>query len=117
MSGAGIDLEVEIYSTKLANETSPSPEDGNRSSFRNVVFLFSNSSEPGRWTKSENPLILCVIHHRQNPTESTNHYTRLSVQCDSLTIYIYIYTHLTLFATSSGTCPSATIPDICSMLL
>jgi hypothetical protein len=25
----------------------------------------------GRWTKSENAAILCVIHHRQNPIEST----------------------------------------------
>jgi hypothetical protein len=50
----------------------PSPEDGNRSSFRNVVFLSSNSLESGRWTKSENPLILCVIHHCQNRIESTS---------------------------------------------
>jgi hypothetical protein len=34
----------------------PSPEDGNRSSFRNVVFLSSNSLESGRWTKSEKPI-------------------------------------------------------------
>jgi hypothetical protein len=25
----------------------------------------------GRWTKSENPISLCVIHHRQNPIVST----------------------------------------------
>jgi hypothetical protein len=31
----------------------------------------SNYLKPGRWTKSENPVILCVIHHRQNPIEST----------------------------------------------
>jgi hypothetical protein len=49
-----------------------SSEDGNRSSFRNVVFLSSNSLESGRWTKSENPLILCVVHHPQNPIESTH---------------------------------------------
>jgi hypothetical protein len=54
------------------NRCLPSPEDGNRSSFRNVVFLSPNSLESGRWTKSENPLILCVIHHRQNPIESTS---------------------------------------------
>jgi hypothetical protein len=30
----------------------------------------SNYFESGRWTKSENPVILCVIHHRQNPIES-----------------------------------------------
>jgi hypothetical protein len=26
----------------------------------------------GRWTKSKNPVILCVIHHRQNTLESAN---------------------------------------------
>jgi hypothetical protein len=31
----------------------------------------SNYLESGRWTKSENPVILCAIHHRQNPIEST----------------------------------------------
>jgi hypothetical protein len=30
-----------------------------------------NYLESGRWTKSGNPVILCVIHHRQNPIEST----------------------------------------------
>jgi hypothetical protein len=36
----------------------PSPEDGNRSSFRNVVFYsFQNT---GHWTKSKNPVILTV---------------------------------------------------------
>jgi hypothetical protein len=30
----------------------------------------SNYLESGRWTESENPVILCVIHHRQNPIES-----------------------------------------------
>jgi hypothetical protein len=25
----------------------------------------------GRWTKSKNPVILSVMHHRQNPLEST----------------------------------------------
>jgi hypothetical protein len=34
------------------------------SSFRNVVFLSSNSLESRQWTKSENPLILCLhIRH------------------------------------------------------
>jgi ribosome biogenesis protein Tsr3 len=28
--------------------------------------------ESGQWTKSKNPVILWVIHHRQNPTESTS---------------------------------------------
>jgi hypothetical protein len=34
--------------------------------------VFSNF-ESGRWTKSENPVSLCVIHHRQNPIVSTSH--------------------------------------------
>jgi hypothetical protein len=34
-------------------------------------FFSSNYLETGRWTKSENPVILCVIHHRQNPIKST----------------------------------------------
>jgi hypothetical protein len=33
----------------------------------------SNYLESGRWTKSGNPVILCVIHHRQSPIESTNY--------------------------------------------
>jgi hypothetical protein len=36
-----------------------------------VVILSSNSLESGRWMKSENPLIICVIHHYQNPIEFT----------------------------------------------
>jgi hypothetical protein len=39
----------------------PSPEDGNRSSFCNVLFLSSNSLESEQWTKSKTPLILCYI--------------------------------------------------------
>jgi hypothetical protein len=40
------------------------PEDGNRSSFRNVAFFFNT----GRWKKSRKILlILYNIHHRQNP--------------------------------------------------
>jgi hypothetical protein len=29
-------------------------------------------SSSGRWTKPKTPVILSVIHHRQNPLESTN---------------------------------------------
>jgi hypothetical protein len=36
----------------------------------------SNYIESGLWTKSENPVILCVIHHRQNTIESTGIYIR-----------------------------------------
>jgi hypothetical protein len=46
----------------------PSPEDGNRSSFRNVVF--SGFYNTGQWTTSKTPVILSVIQHRQNPSES-----------------------------------------------
>jgi hypothetical protein len=46
----------------------PSPEDGNRSSFRNVVFSIQYNT--GRWKKFKNPIILCVIHYRQNSLES-----------------------------------------------
>jgi hypothetical protein len=44
-------------------------EDGNRSTFQNVVF--SSFQNTRRWKKSKNPVILSVIHHRQNPLEST----------------------------------------------
>jgi hypothetical protein len=44
-----------------------SPDDGNRSSLRNVVFASS-----GRWTTSKTPVILSIIRHRQNPLESSN---------------------------------------------
>jgi hypothetical protein len=46
----------------------PSHEARNRSSFRNVVL--SSISNSGRWTKSSNPMILNIIHHRQNPLDS-----------------------------------------------
>jgi hypothetical protein len=41
-----------------------------RSSFRNVVF--SSLHNTGSWTKPENPVTPSVIHHRQNPLESTS---------------------------------------------
>jgi hypothetical protein len=40
----------------------PSPEDGNTSSFRNVVFSFQHA---GRWTKSKDPVIMEI---GTNPT-------------------------------------------------
>jgi hypothetical protein len=54
----------------IRNNSSPSPEDQNRSRFRKFMFSSSNYLESGRWTKSKNLLILCVIHHRQNHTET-----------------------------------------------
>jgi hypothetical protein len=45
----------------------PSPEDGNRSSFRNIAF--SSIYNSGRWTKPRNLVILRVMHLRHNPFE------------------------------------------------
>jgi hypothetical protein len=47
----------------------PSPEDGNGSSFRNVVLLLPRIPDDGKSPKT--PLILCAVHHRQNPLKST----------------------------------------------
>jgi hypothetical protein len=44
-----------------------SPEDGNRSSFR--IAVFSSIQNSGEWTKSRNPVVVSVIHHRQNPSD------------------------------------------------
>jgi hypothetical protein len=41
----------------------PSPEDGNKSSFSNI-------QNCGRWKKPRNPVILSVLHHHQNPSDS-----------------------------------------------
>jgi hypothetical protein len=41
------------------------PEDGRRSSFRNVVILLKY----GRWAKSKKPLLQIITHHRQNPLD------------------------------------------------
>jgi hypothetical protein len=47
--------------SKRVSVTPPptSPEGGKRSSFRNTVF--SSFQNTGRWTKSENPVILSVV--------------------------------------------------------
>jgi hypothetical protein len=66
MRGTGIDSEVEIYATKQSNEHQYTDLKGGG--------LWKQSlplAQSGRWTKSETPVILCVIHHRQNPIEST----------------------------------------------
>jgi hypothetical protein len=57
----------------------PSPDKGNRSSFRNVVFsdVFQNT---GRWTKSKTPVIPSVIHHRQNPLECCSFVSKRPLQ-------------------------------------
>jgi hypothetical protein len=44
----------------------PSPENGNRSHFQNVVV--SGVQNSGRWTESRHPVILSIVHHRQNPS-------------------------------------------------
>jgi hypothetical protein len=41
------------------------PEDGRRSSFRNVVILLKYR----RWTKSKKQLLQIIMHHRQNPLD------------------------------------------------
>jgi hypothetical protein len=46
-----------------------SPEDGNRSRFRNVAF----SRIPDNGKSPKNPVILSVIHHRQNRLQSTKY--------------------------------------------
>jgi hypothetical protein len=46
----------------VGSSSPPPPEDGNRSSFRNVVFC----RIPDDGKSPNNPVILCVIHHRQN---------------------------------------------------
>jgi hypothetical protein len=51
MHEAGTDSEVEIYTTKLANEISP---------VSGTSCFSSNYLESGRWTKSENPVIPCL---------------------------------------------------------
>jgi hypothetical protein len=43
------------------NHWPSSPEDGNRSSFLNVVFFYWYLEKSGRWTKSENTIFLCDI--------------------------------------------------------
>jgi hypothetical protein len=46
-----------------------SPEDGSRTSFRNVVILTVIILFFGRWEKSKNPLLHNIIHRRQNLSE------------------------------------------------
>jgi hypothetical protein len=54
----------------------PSPEDGNRSSLRYVVF--SSILNSGRWTKSRNPVILSVKQYRENPLDSTSKFQNVA---------------------------------------
>jgi hypothetical protein len=56
-----------ITGPNLVGVFPPPPDDGNRSSFRNVVF--SSFYSTGRWKKSKNPVILTDIHHHQNSLE------------------------------------------------
>jgi hypothetical protein len=58
--------QKEVTSITGLSPPPPSPEYRNRFSFWNVVF--SNYSE--FWAKSIHPVILSVIHHRQNPLDS-----------------------------------------------
>jgi hypothetical protein len=64
------EIEVTSFSGIQQNRRiSSSPEDGNRSSFRNVVL--SSLWNIGRWTVTNIPMILNVILHRQNNLETT----------------------------------------------
>jgi hypothetical protein len=51
-------------------------EDGNSFRFRNVVS--SSIYKSGRWTKSRNPVILSVMHHRQKHLDSIHNQCRVS---------------------------------------
>jgi hypothetical protein len=46
-----------------------SPEDGSRTTFRNVVILILVTLFSGGWKKSKNPLLHNIVHHRQNLLE------------------------------------------------
>jgi hypothetical protein len=60
---------VKQVSTFSREGVSRLPEDGNRSSFRNIVF--SSFWNTGPWTESKKKKQqLTVIHHRQNPLKS-----------------------------------------------
>jgi hypothetical protein len=48
----------------------PTPENGDKSSFRNIAF--SSFQNTGRCTKSKIPVIVRVMHHCQSPLKSTN---------------------------------------------
>jgi hypothetical protein len=66
VSETGSVQRLKLALSKRSNRVgvSLSPEDGNRSNFRNVVF-----SKTRRWTKSRNQVILSVIQHHQSPLE------------------------------------------------
>jgi hypothetical protein len=46
------------------------------SNLTHAVFLVIYNTE--RWTKSIKPVLLSVVHHRQNPSDSTDTAVRLS---------------------------------------
>jgi hypothetical protein len=70
---------------------SRSPEEGNRSSFRNAVF--SSFENTVRWTLSKTPTILSVIHHRQNPMEYAGFLMKNYTQTWTYLRIIIIYTN------------------------
>jgi hypothetical protein len=65
-------------SPRLRTETDPVSEMS--------CFLSSNYLESGRWMKSENPLVLCVIHHRQTPIEFIYVASEVPFECN-LSLY------------------------------
>jgi hypothetical protein len=68
MRGTGIDLELEIYATKLALSKGPNRVGVSlhwrrkQNKFPKRRVFSSNYLESGRWTKSENPVILYDWH-------------------------------------------------------
>jgi hypothetical protein len=65
-------------STGPYNHRTLTPEDGNRSSFRNVLLSIT-----GRWTQSKNLVILSVTHHRQNPSEASVSVQRVRISAEA----------------------------------
>jgi hypothetical protein len=59
----------------------PSPEDGNRSSFRNVVF--SSLYNTGRWKKSKNLVFLNNIYYRNNDPFCVSRYPVMVPCCNT----------------------------------
>jgi hypothetical protein len=76
---AALELQVNVYKfqslrlalSKAPNRVGVSPHLRMETDPVSETSCFSsNFLESVRWTKSENPVILCVIHNRQNPVES-----------------------------------------------
>jgi hypothetical protein len=65
-SGPGLRLAQPGGPTARVSVLPILPEDGRRSSFRNIVILLKKKR---RWTKSKKPLLQIITHHSQNPLD------------------------------------------------